>query len=217
MTTKLKWTIGIAAAVVLLALLALGGYEWLQEHDAKLKADTVTTAQQQTIAQAQKSIDAAKLDQAEVATNLNVRIAALEAQKQQTVSPAKFVVDMSKLLPNLPQPVTVAQTAPTQKTVAGKEVPSASVVQIPEADLQTLQTYKLNCDENEARLGACQKTSTDLTTQLTGTHGQLNAMTVERDTWEKAAKGGTWWHRTLTAGKWIVIGGAVGYTAGRTW
>jgi small-conductance mechanosensitive channel len=187
----------IAVTVVFLALAVLIGYEWLQEHDARLKAEGVTSAQQQVIAEAQKSIDQAKADQTQVATALAQQIAGLEAQKQQPVTPAQFVVDLAKVLPNLPQPATVVQPPATQQTVNGKvqEVSSAPAVQIPAADLQALQAYKLTCDETGATLGACQRSSADLTTQLSGTHEQLNATIKERDSWETAAKGGTWKQR----------------------
>lgn len=214
MTIQQRWT--IAAVVVVLALAALGGYEWLQEHDARLKAEGVTSAEKQVVSQAQKSIDQAKTDQAQVATALAQKVAGLEAQKKQPVTPAQFVVDLAKVLPNLPQAATVVQVPAAQQTVNGKveEVPSTQVVQIPAADLSALQDYKLTCDQTGAKLSACQQSSTDITTQLTGTREQLTATTKERDSWETAAKGGTWWHRTLTAAKWTLIGGAAGAAVG---
>jgi len=42
-----------------------GGYEWLQEHDARLKAESTQSAQDQVIAPRQKSIEQAKADQAQ--------------------------------------------------------------------------------------------------------------------------------------------------------
>lgn len=215
MSPKLEWMLGIAAA----ALLALCGYELLQEHDARVKAESVTAAQSQVIATAQKQIDQAKADQAAAAAQLQARISALEAQKQQPVTAPQFVVDVSKLIPNLPQPLSVVQPPPAQQIVNGKSetLPSAPVVQVPQADLQALQTYKLNCDETGAKLDACTLTNADMKQQLAGTQQQLASTAAERDSWKAAAKGGTWMHRALVAAKWIVVGGAIGYVGGRKW
>jgi Tfp pilus assembly protein PilE len=203
MTVK-NWWICVAIAAVL-ALAALGGYEWLQERDARLKAQTATAAQQ-------KTIDQAKQDAQTVQQTLATKMKTLEAERKQPVTPQRFVVDLSKAIPGLPQQVTVVQAAPVQQTVDGKitELPSAPAVQIPAADLPALQDYRITCDETTAKLDACSKTAAD-------TQTELQATTAQRDEWKTAAKGGNWWHRTLTAGKWIVIGGAVGYAAGRKW
>jgi hypothetical protein len=203
-----KWWL-IGAGVCLLAFVVFGTVTWLQEHDARLKAESTQTAQQQVILSAQKSIDAAKADQAQTAAQLQTRIATLEAQKSQPVTPNQFVVDLAKLIPNLPQPATVVQPPPTTQVVDGKteQVAGAPVVQIPAGDLQALQTYKLNCDETGAKLSACQLTGADLQTQLTGTQTQLKAMTTERDTWEATAKGGTLMQRLGHIGKCLAISG----------
>jgi hypothetical protein len=88
------------------------------------------------------------------------------------------------------------------------EVPSAPVVQIPQVDFAALQNGAITCQENEAKLEACTLTAAD-------TAVELKATTAQRDEWEKTAKGGSWWHRTLTAAKWIGIGAGVGYATGR--
>jgi len=207
MTVSKWWLIG--GRVCLLAFVVFGSVTWLQEHDARLKAESTQTTQQQIISSAQKSIDAAKADQAQTAAQLRTRIATLEAQKSQPVTPNQFVVDLAKVIPNLPQPATVVQPPPTTKVVDGKaeEIPSAPVVQIPAADLQALQTYKLNCDEANAKLDACQLTGADLQTQLTGTQAQLKATVTERNTWEETAKGGTLMQRLGHIGKCMLTSG----------
>jgi hypothetical protein len=200
MTTIEKWIV-----VVVLCLVGLGGYELQQEHDARIKAET-------TAAAAQKTIDDAKKDAAIVQQNLAARLSALEAQKQLPATAPQIVIDAQKLFPSLPQPLQVVTPPPTQTTVNGKteELPSAPVVQIPAADFQTLQAGAIKCEEDDAKLTACSLTAADTQQQLKATHTQADA-------WKTAAKGGTWLHRTLVAGKWIVVGAGVGFAAGHKW
>jgi hypothetical protein len=200
-TISRAWAIGIG--VVLGLAIVLGGFEWLQAHDAMLKAQTQTTEQQ-------KTIDQAKADAVTVQQALASRLQALEAQRQQPATAPQIVIDAAKMFPNLPAQLQVVTPPPTTQTVNGKtvEVPSAPVVQIPQVDFATLQNGAITCQENAAKLDACTLTAADTATEL-------KATTAQRDEWEKTAKGGTWIHRTLTAAKWIVIGGATGYAAGR--
>lgn len=201
MTISRAWAIGIG--IVLGLAIVLGGFEWLQAHDAMLRAQTQTTEQQ-------KTIDQAKADAVTVQQELAARLQALEAQRQQPATAPQIVIDAAKMFPNLPAQLQVVTPPPTTQTVNGKtvEVPSAPVVQIPQVDFATLQNGAITCQENAAKLDACTLTAAD-------TQTELKATAAQRDEWEKTAKGGTWIHRTLTAAKWIVIGGATGYAAGR--
>lgn len=191
----------------LAALCALGVYEWIQEHDARVKAEAATAAQQKTIDQAQK--DAGDAQQA-----LMVKMAAIDAEKLEPATPRQIVIDTSKLIPNLPQPITI-RTAPQQvggsagqRTSDGlPDAPAAQSLIVPAADLKAIQAAEIACQEDQAKLTACTLTAAD-------TQTELKATTTQRDEWEKTAKGGTWLHRTLTAAKWIGIGAAVGYAAG---
>lgn len=211
----------VLGGLVLLAAICVGAFSWLQEHDARIEAQAESNAQRQTIAQAQQTMDAAKADQAQVAKTLQAQLATIEAERQKPVTPAQFVVDLSKALPQLPQAATVVQPAAPPATPGSSGAQAAvapdPVVEIPAADLPALRDYKLSCDETGAKLDACQKTGADQGTQLTATQTQLKATKAERDSWEKAAKGGSWWHRTLTAGKWLLVGGTIGYVAGQKW
>ena len=203
MTISRAWAIGIC--VVLGLAIVLGGYEWLQEHDARLKAEASTAAEQ-------KTIDQAKTDTATIQKTLAGQLQTLEAQRSQPATPQQIVIDASKFIPNLPQPLQVITPPPTQTIVDGKteEVPSAPVVQIPTADLAAIQAGAVTCQEDAANLTACTLTAAD-------TAIELKATTAQRDTWEKTAKGGSWLHKTLNAAKWIVVGAGVGYVAGHKW
>jgi len=199
-----------AALVVLFALGALSVYEWVQEREARIKAVAQTATQQ-------KSIDAAKSDAAQTAAQLKQTLAALEQQKAKPATPQQIIHDTSKLIPSLPQPITI-QTAPAPAVGNGPAQPgaadSAKVPQqqiiVPAADFQAIQEAEIGCQENSAKLAACSLIAAD-------TAAELKATEAQRDTWEKTAKGGAWLHKTLTAAKWIAIGAGAGYVAGHKW
>ena len=69
----------IVGWVAALVLVAVGGICWLQEHNARLKTETQSSAQQ-------KTIDQAKADAASVQTNLTAQLKTMEAQRQQPVA-----------------------------------------------------------------------------------------------------------------------------------
>ena len=212
-TLTTPWVIGIA--VVLAAAVGLGGYEWLQEHDARLKSESVQVAQQQVIATAQKTIDQSKAEQVKINADLAAQLAAIAAERKTVPTPQQVVIDVSKLLPNLPAPVAVQQVAATPATPTAPAQAATQQIVIPQADIPAFQAYKLNCDESSARLLACTTNAQAVSEQLAATQSQYKAEEVRAASWEATAKGGTWWHRTLTAAKWIGIGGATGYLAGR--
>ena len=135
----------------LAALCALGVYEWIQEHDARVKAEAATAAQQKTIDQAQK--DAGDAQQA-----LMVKMAAIDAEKLEPATPRQIVIDTSKLIPNLPQPITI-RTAPQQvggsagqRTSDGlPDAPAAQSLIVPAADLKAIQAAEIACQEDQAK------------------------------------------------------------------
>jgi hypothetical protein len=186
---------------IVLALISLGGYEWLQEHDVRAKAEAQTAAQQ-------KNIDQAKADTKTVRKTLATQLQTLETQRQQPATAQRIVKDAAKQFPDLPAPLQVVTPPPTEQTVNGKtvEVPSAPVVQIPQVDFAALQNGMITCQENAAKLTACTLTAAD-------TEAELKATTAQRDVWEKTAKGGSFWQRAGNATKHIgcgLSGGAAG-------
>lgn len=206
-----------ALLVLVIVFLAIAGRAWLQERDARTKAEATQAAQQQVITAAQSKIDSAAADQKQTAAWLQQQLAALQAQKQQPPTPPQFVVDMQKAIPNLPQAPQVVTPAPVQQTVNGKTetVQPPAAVEIPAADLPALQAYKLNCDATGLKLDACTKTGADLQVQLAGTETQLGAMTKERDSWKTAAKGGSIWSRVGRNLKCLAISGGAAYAGSR--
>jgi len=205
-TISRAWAIGIG--VVLGLAIVLGGYEWLQEHDARLKAESVQSAQQQVIATVQKSIDQAKADQAQTASDLKTQLAAIASQRTIVVTPQQAAA-VANTLPNLPAQVQVQQVPATPTA------PATQQIVIPQADIPAFQAYKLDCDASSAKLTACSLNAASAAVIQQGTASQLAAVTKERDTWEATAKGGTFWQRFRHDAIQIGVTAGVAYAAGR--
>jgi len=206
MTISRAWAIGIG--VVLALALMLGGYELLQEHDARLKAESVQSAQQAVIATAQKSIDQAKAEQAQTASDLKSQLAAISAQRTIVFTPQQAAAAVDAL-PNLPAQVQVQQVPATATA------PATQQIVIPQADIPALQAYKLDCDESSAKLTACSLNAASAAVIQRDTVVQLDAMQADRDNWRNVAKGGTFWQRFRHDAIVIAVTAGVGYGAGR--
>jgi hypothetical protein len=180
-------------AVLLAGFLAFAGYGWLQEHDARLKAETQSSQQQ-------KQIDGLKQQQTDAQDALNSKLAALEKELQTPATAAQLVSDASSFLPGLPVPLQ-AQTAPANPALP--DAPPTQTVVIPEADFKSIRDGEITCEENTAKLGTC---------QTLGEEGkqQLKLTEEQRDEWKTAAKGGSIWHRALGAAKWFAAGAGAG-------
>ena len=201
MTTAHK--IAVAVALLLAVSLAFAGYEWLQEHDAHLKAESVQSQAQKVIDANQKAALAAQADRAQTDKTLAAAIAALEAERRKPVNAEQVITDAKAAIPALPEPLRVVQG----------QLPNAPDVVIPQADFQALRNYKISCDETSAKFTACTKDSVDLQAELSAGKGELTATQQQRDAWKVAANGGTFWRRTVTAAKWIGVGALAGGAA----
>lgn len=200
-----------AAGVLLFVLLVFGFRAWMEQRDARVKAEATEAAQQQVIDQARKQADAAKADAAKVAADLKAQLAAIEKRKREPVTAPQFVAGLNELLPNLPAPVQIVQQPTETKTANGetKPGPVETVVQIPSADLKDLKAYKLDCDAAGAKVTACQKTLADTIAQGNATQVEFDAMTKDRDMWKSAAGQGSIWQKLGKRVKCLaVVGGA---------
>jgi hypothetical protein len=197
MTAGHKITLGLAFVSAL--GLAIAGYEWLGEHDARLRAELASAG-------AQKDIDALKAQQQQNADTLRQQLSALEREKSTPTTPQQIVLDASHLMPAMPKPLEV-QSVPVNAQLP--DGPKTRQVVIPAADLSAVRDFSVNCQETADKLEACTKDEADLKQKLALTGRQ-------RDEWEKAAKGGSVWHRTVTAGKWLLVGAVAGYAVERS-
>lgn len=203
-----KTVIFIVVAILLVGIL-FGGYELVQEHDARLKAEGAQAVQAQVISAAQTTINQAKADQAKTDSDLKAQLSSIANQRTVVITPQQAAAAIPTIIHDLPMPVQV-QTVPATATAQ-----TTQQIVIPQADIPAFQKYKLDCDESSAKLTACTLNAASTAIEQTAAATQLKAVTTERDAWKTTAKGGTWWHRTVTSAKWIAIGGATGYIAGR--
>ncbi len=179
--------------VLLVGFLIFVGYGWMQEHDARLNAETQTGQQQ-------KQIDGLQQQQIQAQNSLNKQLAALEKARQMPATATQLVSDATTLLPNLPVPLQV-QVAP--KDPGLPDAPSTQNVIVPEADFKSIRDAQVNCEENTAKLATCQAVGDESKRQITLTEQQ-------RDEWKTAATGGSIWHRALGASKWFAVGAGAG-------
>jgi hypothetical protein len=182
--------LAVSAALVL-GLIALAGQGWLHEHDARLKAESLVSGQQQRIDEINKQVAATQ-------QALSGQIAGIERERSRPATAAQVVSEARALIPNLPEEVKVEEVPS-----ALPNGPSAATIVVPEADFQAVRDAQLTCEENTARLNACQSVQSDAKQQAA-------LLTAERDEWKTAAKGGSVWHRALGAAKWFAVGAASG-------
>ena len=177
-------------------MVVLAEYGWVREHDARLQAETQT-------AQQDKQISGLKEQQQETQSTLVARLAALEREKKQPITASQFADDTKQLLPALPAALQVRSLPDNPALPDG---PKSQVVVVPQEDITVLRDAQISCEENAARLTACESTQSNLRQEM-----KLTA--AERDEWKATAKGGSFWHRTLGAAKWFAVGAGTGAAA----
>jgi hypothetical protein len=127
-----------------------------------------------------------------------------QAAAQQVLANKLAGTETAALLPGLPEALQV-RSAPENPSVPNGPVEQTVVV--PEADFKIIRNAQLACEEDTVKLAACQSSQAESTQQLKLTEAQ-------RDEWQTTAKGGSIWHRALSAAKWFAVGagsGAVAY------
>jgi len=191
-----KRTLELVFAALLAAGLGLALNAW---HGAALERaalDATLRAQQKFQADLKSQSDL-------VVKDLKERMAALEAVKAQTSTPAQIVREIPSFLPQtLPAPVTaITQPAPVGSP-AGTP-PTITGLQIPAVDMKPLFDKLVDCKECAAKLTAFEgQTSID--------EDKIVSLEKERDAALKAAKGGSVWSRVKHEGKWFLAGGILG-------
>jgi hypothetical protein len=180
-------------SVLFLGFLIFTGYGWLQEHDARLQAETQAGQQQ-------KQIDGLKQQQADAQNALTQQLSTLEKMRQTPATATQLVSNADAALPGLPQPL---QIETTPRDPALPNAPESQSIVVPEADFKSIQQAQITCEENGAKLATCQSLGEDSKKQLQLTEQQ-------RDEWKTAAKGGSIWHRALGAAKWFAVGAGTG-------
>src|SRR5271168_105677 len=204
-------------AVALCAALGVGVIafrSWLDARDDRMRMSATLVSQGTIIAAAEKR----EQDRAEQLADTLKQIADLKRSVQ---TPQQVLREIPQFLPPLPQPLEtlLAKTPPptAAHTVNGRpdtpqkpgEVAAGTTqpdVRVPSADLKPLFDFVQDCRACQAKLSSAQQ-------DLQDERAKGAALTKERDTAVKAAKGGGVWTRTLRAIKWIGVGFVVGYVA----
>lgn len=207
MLARTKWEIAGAVAGVL--ILAWCGYYWLQEHDARMKADATVAANEQKT----KEIDARdavlKSDQAKRDADSAAREAALIEAVKDLKTPAQIAPFVQKeLAPSAPQPITIN----LPKSTPDNPTPNA-IISIPQADLPAVRDRLNKCDIDANAISTCRADSDTKDKQLANAAVKLNAANNERDAYKLELAGGTFWRRTKTAFKFAGIGAAAAAAA----
>ena len=204
MTPAHKWTaIGCAFLVLLLSAAA---YQIHKQDKAVAAAQAASEARADQVKADQKVVDEAVAHQTQTADLLKTALETIDKERKISVTPQQ-AAQIANTLPNLPTPVQVQQVPATATA------PATQQIIIPQEDIPAFQAYKLNCDESNARLLACNKDSVDFKAELEATQQQYNLMTADRNNWKSVATGGTFWQKVGTATKHIgcgLAGGAAG-------
>ena len=186
LSSKLHFILTLA----LLATAAFLAHQWLRAHDAYLRANAQSQANQSALAQLakQQSDLAAQLKQTQV--DAQSQIAALQKQYAKAQSPEQIAALITAAM-NLPQPIQIATPAPTP------ENPNPDpVAEVPLPDAPQAKAFVQACQECTIRLDAAQKSSAIAAQQSAALQQQLTLTEKDRDTWKRAAKGGSWPRRT---------------------
>jgi hypothetical protein len=216
----MRLTLERIAAAVFALLAALAAWSWIAAREDRARLGATLAAQQQVITDAQKREDSRAAD-------LRAALDQIAALKRTVVTPAEVLRALPDALPKLPRPITLNANSPSASSTsangAGKSPAGASSssstssasstsdsslasATIPQADLKPLYDYLQDCR-------ACQVQLTSTQADLADERIKSAALTKERDTAVKAAKGGGFWSRVKHGAKWFAIGAAIGAVA----
>ena len=201
----LKYWREIAIAAVLAGSVFVGK-QWLDAHDAILKASATISAQSQVIAQQKQQAQM-------IAEQEKQRDAATQQQLSLMQTQVAQLKTTAQIVKWLPQQIATPQDVKIEVPAATKGNPApAAIATIPQPDLPVLRDYVESCKECALKLSTAQQDITSKDQQLKLAGEQLSAMQQERDTALKAMKGGSFWHRLTHNAKLVffVSAGTVG-------
>jgi hypothetical protein len=196
----------IVGGILACATVGYAGVTWLQEHDARLKAEATIAANQAKEKDADRREESLKDEIArrdEAAADREAKM--LDAVKN-LKTPAQIAPFIQHdLAPGSSQPIVVSIPQPTKEN----PTPNATI-SLAQADLSVLRDRLSKCDLDADKLNVCQADRVTDADRLRNAGVKLSAVENERDAIALELKGGTFWRRTKTALKYI------GITAGAT-
>jgi hypothetical protein len=204
---SLRAKIEIGAAALALVLCILGFGSWIEQHDARVKAEQLAKVQQTTIDGDAKQIvgiqDAEKQRDAETAAHLT----SLETSVAKLKTPQQIAAWVPKQLPGLENvKITTPPATPQNPN-------PAAIATIPDTDLPKLRDTIEQCEECTIKLATAQADSTAKDSLLKLAGERLSAAEKQRDDYKQAMKGGTFLQRVKHNGKLLAIGAVIGAAA----
>lgn len=201
MTLRTKIEAAIAAVFLLCAVLGLRA-----ERKARAAAEAVAKTEQAQIADLAKQRDNLAAGDRARDRAAQQTIAALQKSAAAAQTPAQIIKWLPAQLPkSIPQPVIIHEEPKTLENPA----PNFQAT-IPQADLVPLKNLALDAQTCAAALPVAQQNLSSCKAQLKLAGEQLSAAEKERDAYEQALKGGTFWQRTKSGAKKIAIGVGLG-------
>lgn len=210
----------IGAAVLVLAFVVLGGCAWLQEHDARLKAETKAEA-------LQPAIDKANADSQAKDKSIANRDAAATQMQTAILQQSEQIKTLSQALTSIQKFQTAnaplgskpgsTPAATEGVAVAKSDLTAAALAKLPdapgyaiftEAQVTGIAQSQLKCSADQVLLGKCQGDLADTTVKLADAKAATAATTKQRDDYKSALDGGTFWTRLGHAGKCLLLSGA---------
>lgn len=136
-------------------------------------------------------------------------LAAIAAQKQQPIATPVDYARIEQMIEERMGTKAVVKPDPSLPNA-----PSATM------DAKSLTNYMLDCDAKSAKLNACYQSVQNIGDQLAASDKELaaevkdhKATKTELDATRTAMKGGSFWKRFKSNGKWMIIGAGAGAVA----
>ena len=182
LTTKLH----LALTATLFSLALFLAHQYLAAHDAYLRADAQSKANQSVLTQLakQQSDLAQQLKQSQA--DQQSQLATLQKQYAQAQSPEQLAALFTAAM-NLPQPIKIT----TPPATPANPTPQP-VAEVPLPDAPQAKAFVESCQQCRIELSSAQKQSAINAQQLAAAKLQLTLTERDRDTWKRAATGGSW-------------------------
>lgn len=196
MTITRKELYGI---IVVVLLVFIGGCAYVSSRLAVAKADQVKQDMKPIHEEAAQQKESAVKAEDGNQKALLATLAAIAAQKQQ---PVANQVDYDRIAAMIEERMGVH--AVVKPDPALPNAPSATM------PAKELRDYMLDCDASKASLTSCRSTVENVTNQLVAETTDHAATKKELVASRTAMKGGSFWTRVKSNGKWLAIGVAAG-------
>lgn len=213
MTTPHK--LELIGAIVISVALVIAGRSWLDEHDARLKAESDAAATKAAFEKLQDDRTAAAAAEAERDRQTAAQNAATMSELAKTLkTPAAIADYTTRMLPGLPAPaiVTTPKPAPDAKPDAPAPKPLVTV------DAATLDTRLAQCKVAETSLASCNADLADRAKDRAAADAQIKLLQNENSELVKLTGQSKWqkaWNGYIKPGLFAAGGAAAGYVAGR--